>query len=49
MNVVVVGGGSWGTAFARLLVDHGHTVTLACRDGEQAAAIRDARWTSIPT
>ena len=41
MNVVVVGGGSWGTAFARLLVDHGHAVTLACRDAEQAAAIRD--------
>ncbi len=41
MNVVVVGGGSWGTAFARLLVDHGHTVTLACRDPEQAAAIRE--------
>ena len=40
MNVVVVGGGSWGTAFARLLADHGHTVTLACRDAEQAAAIR---------
>ena len=40
MNMVVVGGGSWGTAFARLLVDHGHHVTLACRDPEQAAAIR---------
>ena len=39
MNVVVVGGGSWGTAFARLLVDHGHSVTLACRDADQAAAI----------
>ncbi len=41
MNVVVVGGGSWGTAFARLLADHGHAVTLACRDPEQVAAIRD--------
>jgi glycerol-3-phosphate dehydrogenase (NAD(P)+) len=41
VNVVVVGGGSWGTAFAWLLVEHGHTVTLACRDGEQAAAIRE--------
>jgi glycerol-3-phosphate dehydrogenase (NAD(P)+) len=40
VNVVVVGGGSWGTAFARLLADHGHAVTLACRDPEQAAAIR---------
>jgi glycerol-3-phosphate dehydrogenase (NAD(P)+) len=40
VNVVVVGGGSWGTAFARLLADHGHAVTLACRDAAQAAAIR---------
>ena len=40
MDVVVVGGGSWGTAFARLLVDRGHDVTLACRDPEQAATIR---------
>ncbi len=37
----MVGGGSWGTAFANLLVDNGHDVTLACRDPEQAAAIRD--------
>ncbi len=41
MNIVVVGGGSWGTTFARLLFDHGHEVTLACRDAEQAAAIRE--------
>jgi glycerol-3-phosphate dehydrogenase (NAD(P)+) len=41
MDVVVVGGGSWGTAFARLLRDHGHAVTLACRDPAQAEAIRD--------
>ncbi|HET9288786.1 MAG TPA: NAD(P)H-dependent glycerol-3-phosphate dehydrogenase [Gaiella sp.] len=41
MNVVVVGGGSWGTAFARLLADHGHAVTLACRDPGQVAAIHD--------
>ena len=40
MNIVVVGGGSWGTAFARLLADHGHAVTLACRDPVQVAAIR---------
>lgn len=42
MNAVVVGGGSWGTAFARLLADHGHAVTLACRDAAQAAAIRES-------
>jgi glycerol-3-phosphate dehydrogenase (NAD(P)+) len=41
MNVCVVGGGSWGTAFARLLADRGHEVTLACRDPEQARAIRE--------
>lgn len=44
MRVVVVGGGSWGTAFSRLLADRGHEVTLACRDPEQAQAIaRDGR------
>ena len=41
MNIVVVGGGSWGTAFARLLANHGHEVTLACRDAQQAATIRE--------
>jgi glycerol-3-phosphate dehydrogenase (NAD(P)+) len=41
VNIVVVGGGSWGTAFARLLATHGHEVTLACRDAEQAATIRE--------
>jgi glycerol-3-phosphate dehydrogenase (NAD(P)+) len=39
MRVVVVGGGSWGTAFSALLRDRGHEVTLACRDPEHAAAI----------
>lgn len=39
MNVVVLGGGSWGTAFSMLLARHGHEVTLGCRDAEQAAAI----------
>jgi glycerol-3-phosphate dehydrogenase (NAD(P)+) len=39
MNVTVVGGGSWGTAFARLLAERGHETTLACRDPEQARAI----------
>jgi glycerol-3-phosphate dehydrogenase (NAD(P)+) len=41
VNVFVVGGGSWGTAFSRLLVDRGHEVTLVCRDPEQAAVIRE--------
>ena len=41
MRVVVVGGGSWGTAFSRLLADRGHEVALACRDADQARAIRE--------
>ena len=41
MRAVVIGGGSWGTVFATLLRDRGHEVTLACRDAEQAATIRD--------
>jgi glycerol-3-phosphate dehydrogenase (NAD(P)+) len=41
MRLVVVGGGSWGTAFSRLAADRGHDVTLACRDPEQARAIRE--------
>jgi glycerol-3-phosphate dehydrogenase (NAD(P)+) len=41
MRIAVVGGGSWGTAFSRLLLDRGHEVTLACRDPEQARAIAE--------
>ena len=41
MKTVVVGAGAWGTAFARLLADRGHEVTLACRDKEQARAINE--------
>jgi glycerol-3-phosphate dehydrogenase (NAD(P)+) len=41
VNVVVVGGGSWGSAFAALLADLGHDVTLACRDPEQARVIAE--------
>jgi glycerol-3-phosphate dehydrogenase (NAD(P)+) len=39
VRVTVVGGGSWGSAFAGLLADRGHDVVLACRDPEQARAI----------
>jgi glycerol-3-phosphate dehydrogenase (NAD(P)+) len=39
VRIVVVGGGSWGTAFSRLLSERGHAVTLACRDAEQARTI----------
>ena len=41
MKVVVAGGGSWGTAFAALLRDRGHEVTLACRDPDQVRAIAE--------
>ena len=41
MKAVVVGAGSWGTAFACLLRDNGHDVTLAARDAEQVAAMRE--------
>jgi glycerol-3-phosphate dehydrogenase (NAD(P)+) len=41
MKASVVGAGSWGTVFARLLADRGHEVTLACRDPERVVAIRD--------
>jgi glycerol-3-phosphate dehydrogenase (NAD(P)+) len=39
MRAAVVGGGSWGTAFARLLALSGHPTTLVCRDPQQAEAI----------
>jgi len=40
----VVGAGSWGTAFARVLLDRGHDVVLACHSAEQAAAIDAKGW-----
>jgi glycerol-3-phosphate dehydrogenase (NAD(P)+) len=41
MNVVVVGGGSWGSAFSCVLRHRDHDVTLACRDPEQARVIAE--------
>ncbi|MHB1390153.1 MAG: NAD(P)H-dependent glycerol-3-phosphate dehydrogenase [Thermoleophilia bacterium] len=44
MKASVIGGGSWGTAFARLLANAGIQTELVCRRPEQAAAInRDHR------
>jgi len=40
MKAVVVGAGSWGSAFSALLRDNGHEVTLAARDPAQVEAIR---------
>jgi glycerol-3-phosphate dehydrogenase (NAD(P)+) len=41
VKAVVVGAGSWGTAFACVLRDNRHEVTLAARDPAQAAAINE--------
>lgn len=39
MRVAVLGGGSWGSAFAMLLRDRGHDVMLACRDDSHADSV----------
>ncbi|HZD88358.1 MAG TPA: NAD(P)H-dependent glycerol-3-phosphate dehydrogenase [Gaiellaceae bacterium] len=44
MRFLVVGAGSWGTAFTRILLDRGHEVVLACRSAEQAEAIARTGW-----
>ena len=41
MRFLVVGAGSWGTAFSRVLLDRGHEVVLACHTRGQAAAIAE--------
>jgi len=41
VKVVVIGAGSWGTAFSRLLADRDHEVTLVCRDPAQAVTIAE--------
>jgi len=43
MRAVVIGGGTWGTGFARLLADRSFDVTLAVRDPAVAQAIRETR------
>ncbi|HEX5174062.1 MAG TPA: NAD(P)H-dependent glycerol-3-phosphate dehydrogenase [Gaiellaceae bacterium] len=44
MRFLVVGAGSWGTAFTRVLLDRGHEVVLACHTPEQAALIASTGW-----
>jgi glycerol-3-phosphate dehydrogenase (NAD(P)+) len=44
MRFLIVGAGSWGTAFTRVLLDRGHSVVLACRSREQAEAIARTGW-----
>jgi glycerol-3-phosphate dehydrogenase (NAD(P)+) len=41
VKAVVIGGGSWGTSFSRLLADRGYDVTLATHHAEDARAIRE--------
>lgn len=43
MTAVVLGAGSWGTAFAKVLADAGRPVVIWARRAEIAAAIRDHR------
>jgi glycerol-3-phosphate dehydrogenase (NAD(P)+) len=43
MRVAVLGSGSWGTVFAKVLADAGAAVTIWSRRPEVAAAIRDKR------
>ena len=44
MRFLVVGAGSWGTAFTRILLDRQHEVVLACHSPEQAEAIASTGW-----
>jgi glycerol-3-phosphate dehydrogenase (NAD(P)+) len=44
MRFLVVGAGSWGTAFSRVLLERGHEVVLGCRTSEQAEAIATTGW-----
>jgi glycerol-3-phosphate dehydrogenase (NAD(P)+) len=41
MKFLVVGAGSWGTAFSHVLLERDHEVVLGCHHAEQAAAINE--------
>ena len=46
MRALVVGGGSWGTAFSGVLARAGHPVELACRDAAVVAELKERRKNS---
>jgi glycerol-3-phosphate dehydrogenase (NAD(P)+) len=43
MRIGVIGGGSWGTALARLLAELSHDVVMWCHDPEVARAVTEQR------
>jgi glycerol-3-phosphate dehydrogenase (NAD(P)+) len=43
VRALVVGGGSWGTAFAGVLAQAGHAVELACRDAHAVSQLTQRR------
>jgi glycerol-3-phosphate dehydrogenase (NAD(P)+) len=43
VRALVVGGGSWGTAFAGVLARAGHAVELACRDADAVSELASVR------
>jgi glycerol-3-phosphate dehydrogenase (NAD(P)+) len=51
VRFLIAGAGSWGTAFAHVLLERDHEVVLGCHHAEQAAAInetgRNPRYLSI--
>lgn len=46
-KVVVIGGGSFGTAIANMLAENGHAATLWLRDASRAAEMRHSRENAV--